>query len=89
MLLWENGEHLCLNGLHLVVELLEVCHLALVPMYLGLQLSVAHLDQRRVNVEGLMPRWQELAEVVIVIPPDMRVIVPGSCVNFSPLRWSA
>ena len=78
MLLWENGEHLCLNGLHLVIELLEARHLASVPMYLGLQRSVAHLDQCHVNIERLMPRWQKLVEVIIVIPPDMRVSYLGA-----------
>ena len=37
MFLGENGEHFGLNGLHLVVELFEACHLTLVSVYLGLQ----------------------------------------------------
>ena len=37
MLLGEDGKHLGLNGLHLVIQLLEVHHLAPVPMNLSLQ----------------------------------------------------
>ena len=85
MLLGKDGEHLSLNGLHLVVELFETCHLALVLMYLGLQRVIVHLDQRHVNVEGLVPRRQELVEIVITVVSDTKVIVPGSCMNLAPL----
>ena len=61
----DDGEHLCLYCLHLLVQLLETHHLAPVPMYLGLQQVVTHLDQCCVNIERLMPSGQELTEVVV------------------------
>ena len=36
MLLWEDGKHLCFDGLYLLIQLLEPHHLAPVLMYLGL-----------------------------------------------------
>ena len=86
MLLGEDGKHLCLNGLHLVVQLLETHHLAPVPMYLGLQRVIAHLNQRCVDIEGFMPGRQKLAEVIVAIPLDMGVIIPGCCMDLSPLH---
>ena len=85
MLLEKDGKHLCLNGSHLVVQLLETHHLAPVLMYLGLQQTIMHLNQRCVNINGLVPGRQELAEVVVTIFLDMRVIVPGHCMDLSPL----
>ena len=87
MFLWEDGKHLCLKGLHLLIQLLEPRHLAPVPEHLSLQQVIAHFHQRSVDVDGLMPSRQELAEVVVAIPPDMGVIVPGCCMNLSPLHW--
>ena len=86
MLLGKDGEHLSLNGLHLVVELFETCHLAPVLVYLSLQQAVVHLDQRRVNVKGLVPKRQELVEVVVTVVTDTEVVIPGSCMNLAPLR---
>ena len=56
MLLGEDGKHLCLDSFHLVIELLEACHLAPILMYFGLQRAIVHFDQCCVDVEGLMPR---------------------------------
>ena len=60
MLLGNNGEHLCLYGLHLFIQLLETRHLALVHRYLGLQQTVVHLNKHCIDVKGLMPGGQEL-----------------------------
>ena len=78
VLLGEDGEHFGLNGLHLVVQLLETCHLAPVPMHLGLQQAIVHFDQCCVDVERLMPSRQEFAEVVVTILLNMRVAVLGA-----------
>ena len=88
MLLGENGKHLHLNDLHLFIQLLEAHHLALVLVYFGLQRAIAHLSQRGVNVEEFMPGRQELTEVIVAVLLDTRVVVPGGCVNLSPLHWS-
>ena len=88
MLLGEDGKHLCLDSFHLVIELLEVCHLALIPMHLSLQQVIAHFDQCCVDVKGLMPGRQDLTEIVVAVVLSAVIIVPGSCVNFPPLHWS-
>ena len=87
MFLQKDGKHPCLNGLHLLIQLLESCHLALVPIYFGLQWAVMHLHQRGVDIDGLVPSRQKLMEVIVAIPLDMRVIVPGCCMDFSSLYW--
>ena len=81
MFLGNNSEHLCLYCLHLFIQLLETHHLAPVLMYLSLQQMVTHLNKRCVNIEGLMPSGQELAEFIITILLDSGIIVPWSCVN--------
>ena len=87
MFLGENGEHLHLDGLHLIVQLLETRHLAPVPMYPDLQQTITHLDQHRVNIEGLVPGRQELTEIIVTVPLDMGVIVPGHLMDLPPLHW--
>ena len=87
MLLQEDGKHLSLNSLHLLIQLLEPCHLAPVPVYFSLQQAITHFHQRRVDINGLMPSSQELMEVVVAIHLDMGVVVPRRRMDLSPLYW--
>ena len=88
MFIEDDGKHLCLDSFHLVVELLKVCHLAPILMYLGLQQAVVHFNQGHVDVKRLVPGRQDLTEIVVAIVLSVVIAVPGCCMNLPPLRWS-
>ena len=50
VLLWKDGEHLCLDNIHLLIELLETHHLAVILMDFCLQQVVTQLNECVVSI---------------------------------------